>query len=46
MEFTIEESHGRRNATNVTGPDGTYVQGKTLRPRREYDGDVTGMDRY
>lgn len=30
----IEDENGRRSASNVTGPEGAYVQG---RPRRTYD---------
>lgn len=34
VEFEITEENGRRFATNVTGPNGGFVQGA---PRREFD---------
>ena len=42
VEFNVEEANGRRNAMDVTGPDGAYVIGKPFRPR--YESDMSGGD--
>jgi cold shock CspA family protein len=39
FKITSDEKTGKRKATEVTGPDGAYVQGAPKPPRDSYDDD-------